>query len=193
MIPVTELRKGVTFEIEGAPYQVIEYHHVKMGRGGATIRVAVRNLQDGGVEVKTFNSGASVEPITTVKRKLQYLYSDPESGVFMDPGTYEQIEIPREILGSSINFLREGQTIDVLFWSLDGTRDKDEALGIELPPNVVLAVTEADPGVKGNSAANIYKQVKLENGLTVKAPLFIKVGDKIRVDTRTSQYVERAK
>lgn len=193
MIPVTDLRKGVTFEINGAPYIVLEYSHVKMGRGGATIRVTTRNLVSGAVEEKTFNNGASVEPVHTTKRKLQYLYSG-DTASFMDTQTYEQIEIDKKVLGSDLNYLKEGQTVDVLFWSFDGAQDKDDKpLGVELPPNLTLAVTQCDPGVRGNSATNIYKPATLENGLQVKVPLFIKVGDKIRVDTRTGQYVERAK
>lgn len=191
MLPVTDLRKGITFQIEGVPYKVVEYSHVKMGRGNATIRVTVRNLKTGSVEEKTYNSGASFDPITTIKRKLQYLYQDAENAIFMDPKNYDQVEIDKTILGNDLKYLREGQDIDVNFWA-DGARG-DQPLGVELPPNLVLKVIEADPGVKGNSATNIYKSVKLENGLTIKAPLFIKVGDKLRVDTRTGGYVERAK
>lgn len=185
MIPVTDLRKGTTFQVEGQPYKVLEYNHIKMGRGGATIRVSVRNLLSGSAKVKTFNSGAAVEPITTIKRRLQYLYQDGTGAVFMDPKTYDQVEIDKGSVEQELKFLKEGQETDVLFWD-------DRALGVDLPPNIVLLVTEADPGVRGNSAANFYKQVRLENGLMIKAPLFIKVGDRIRVDTRSLEYVERA-
>lgn len=184
MIPVTDLRKGVTFEMDGAPYKVLEYHHIKVGRGGATIRVSVRNLATGSQEEKTFNNGASVEPINTIKRRLQYLY-EADDAVFMDPKTYEQVEIAKDALANELSFLKEGQQVDVSFWD-------EKPLGVELPPNVTLAVTEADPGVKGNSTSNFYKPAKLENGLQVKVPLFVKVGDRVRVDTRTGAYVERA-
>lgn len=184
MIPVTDLRKGVTFEMDGEPYKVLEYHHIKIGRGGATIRVTLRNLATGSQEEKTFNNGASVEPINAIKRRLQYLY-EGDNAVFMDPKTYEQVEIEKEAIEQELSFLKEGQQVDVLFWD-------EKPLGIELPPNVTLTITETDPGVKGNSASNFYKPAKLENGLQVKVPLFIKVGDKVRVDTRTGQYVERA-
>lgn len=184
MIPVTDLRKGTTFEQGNQPFKVLEYNHIKMGRGGATIRVSVRNLQSGTVEEKTYNNGASVFSINTVKRRLQYLYG-ADNAVFMDPKTYEQIEISRDVLGREMAFLKEGENVDVLFW-------EDKALGIELAPKVTLTVVEADPGIKGNSASNFYKPAKLENGLTVKVPLFIKVGDEVRVDTRTGEYVERA-
>lgn len=184
MIPVTELRKGVTFQLEGEPYKVVEYNHIKMGRGGATIRVVIRNLRNGAIETKSFNNGSSFERIITNKKKLQYLYSDEVNASFMDPRTYEQQDISREVLGTDVAYLQDGQMVDVMFWD-------EQALGVELPPNVTLKVVEADPGVKGNSATNIFKQVKMENGLIVKAPLFIKPGDKLRVDTRTGDYVER--
>lgn len=185
MIPVTELRAGATFQMDGTPYVVVQYTHVKMGRGSATIRVSCRNLRSGSVEEKTFNSGGTVEPITTTKRSLQYLYSDGQNAVFMDPKTYEQVEVAKNILGEQINFLREGQVVNVLFWD-------EQALGVDLPPSVVLKVTETDPGLKGNSATNVYKPATLENGLRVKVPLFIKIGDKVKVDTRSGEYVERA-
>lgn len=183
MIPVTDLRKGATFEINGIPYIVLEYNHIKMGRGGATIRITTRNLESGAVEEKTFNNGGNVSGISTRKRKLQYLYS-ADTAAFMDPHTYEQIELPLKVLGTDVAYLKEGQAVDVLFWD-------DRPMGIELPPNVTLTVTECDPGVKGNSASNFYKPATFENGLTSKVPLFIKVGDKVRVDTRTGTYVER--
>lgn len=184
MIPVTELRKGTTYEQNGVPYIVIEYHHIKMGRGGAVIRITTRNLETGAVEEKTFNNGGSVSPINTRKRKLQYLYST-DSAMFMDPLNFEQVEVSLKVLGTDVAYLKEGQAVDVLFWD-------ERPLGVELPPNIILIVSEADPGVKGNSATNLYKPATLENGLQVKVPLFIKVGDRIRVDTRTGQYVERA-
>ena len=191
MIPVTDLRKGATFEINGVPYIVLEYNHIKMGRGGATIRITTRNLESGAVEEKTFNNGGTVSGISTRKRKLQYLYS-ADSAAFMDPQSFEQIEIPLKVLGTDIQYLKEGSTADVLFWSFGDAQDKDDRpLGVDLPPNVTLTVKECDPGVKGNSASNFYKPATLENGLNVKVPLFIKAGDKIRVDTRTTMYVER--
>ncbi|MBI4033269.1 MAG: elongation factor P [Candidatus Blackburnbacteria bacterium] len=189
MIPVTELRAGATFEISGTPYQVTKYEHVKVGRGNATIRITARNLKTGGSEQMSFNSGATVEPILTTKRQLQYLYSaahhaDSANVVFMDPKTYEQVEVGKRVLGDAVLFLQEGQSVNVLFWD-------DNALSVDIPPSVVLTVAETGPGVKGNSATNIYKPATLENGLTVKVPLFINTGDKVKVDTRTGEYVER--
>src|SRR5687768_12086330 len=113
MIPVTDLRKGATFQINGVPYVVIEYNHIKMGRGGATIRVTVRNLETGAVEERTFNNGSSVDRINTIKRKLQYLYSS-DAAFFMDPQTYEQVEVSLKVLGTDLAYLKEGQAVDVM-------------------------------------------------------------------------------
>lgn len=189
MIPVTDLRNGTTFKQDGTPFVVLKYAHIKMGRGSATIRVTVRNMRTSSVEEKTFNSGGTVEPIVTTKRQLQYLYTDSSNTVFMDPKTFEQMEVAKNILGERAHFLREGQVVDVLFWSQE---DSSAALDVSLPPNVVLSVVQTDPGLKGNSATNVYKPATLENGLTVKVPLFIKIGDKVKVDTRSGEYVERA-
>ena len=192
MIQVTDLRAGKTFQVNGVPFVVTKYAHTKMGRGGATIRIGMRNLKNGSVEEKTFNSGATVESTSTTKRRHQYLYSDGSSAVFMDARSFEQVEIPRDIVGKEINYLREGQEVDILFWSQRDSGDGEEkALGIDLPPNVNLTVSECDPGLKGNSATNVFKPAKLENGISVKVPLFIKIGDKVKIDTRTGEYVER--
>jgi elongation factor P len=165
-----------------------------MGRGGAVVKVTVRNLETGSIEEKGFSSNISFEEVYTQKRKLQFLYKDTSMAVFMDPQTYEQVEIPLTILKDQLLFLKEGESADVLFWSFGSAQDKDDrVLSIELPPKIVLTVTQTDPGVKGNSATNIYKPAVLENGLKIKVPLFIKEGEKVRVDTRTGEYIERVK
>ena len=150
------------------------------------MKLSVRNLSTGGLEQKTLSSSVKVEEIETVKKRMQFLYGDSSVASFMDPGTYEQIEIPLEVLGEAINFIKEGEEVDVLFWD-------EKALSVDIPPKVTLEVSETPPGVKGDTASNVYKPAVLENGLKVKVPLFIKTGDKIRVDTRTGEYVERAK
>lgn len=170
----------------GKPYQVIKYSLIKMGRGGAVVKVSARNLEKGTVNEISYSSNVTVEEANTSKRKLQYLYKDAISAVFMDPKSFEQIEIALDIIGEQIKFVKEGDSVDVLFW-------EDKALSIELSPKVELKVIEADPGVKGNSATNIYKPAVLENGLQLKVPLFINPGDRVRVDTRTGEYIERAK
>ena len=188
MIPVTDLRAGRAFQINGTPYQVTNYLHVKVGRGNATIKVTSRNLKTGSIEEKTFNSGATVEPISTLKKKMQFLYKTPLAASFMDPQTFEQIDVKTQILGKTLNFLKEGELADLLIWS----KDDQEVLSVELPPKIALEVKDTPPGVKGNSASNVYKDAILENGLTVKVPLFIKPGEKVLVDTRSGEYIERA-
>ncbi len=184
MITATDLKNGTTFLSDGKPYKVIKYTHTKLGRGGATVRVSARNLENGELKEITFDSGNKVEEISTVKKQMQYLYKDEESAFFMDPNTYEQVEIDLDVLRETAFFLKEGSEANVLFWG-------QRALSVEIAPKVDLEVVETDPGVKGNSATNIYKPAKLENGITIKVPLFIRVGDKIKVDTRTLEYIER--
>ena len=186
MVNVTDLKGGTAFLHYGKPFAVIKYNLIKMGRGSATVRVTARNLSTGGMEEISYQSNASVEEAETSKRKLQYLYKDATTAYFMDPITFEQIEIPLTILGDQVAYIKEGSEATVLFWG-------ETALSVDLPPKVVLTVTECDPGVKGNSASNIFKSAVLENGLSVKVPLFIKVGEKVRVDTRSGEYIERAK
>lgn len=185
MINATDLKNGTTFLIESKPYSVVRYEHIKVGRGGATIKVSLRNLETGSLSERSFTPNNKFDEIVTQKKRLQYLYQDGENASFMDPMTYEQTDINLEILGDKISFIKEGSEVDVLFWG-------DKALSIDIPPKIALKVIDTAPGVKGNSAANIYKPAKLENGLSVKVPLFINIGDKIRIDTRTSSYVERA-
>lgn len=186
MINSTDLKNGVAFQQYGKPYQVIKYSLIKMGRGGAVVKVQVRNLETGSVEEKSFSSNVAVDEANTYRKILQYLYKDDSNAFFMDPKSFEQVEIPLSVLGDSILFLKEGENANILFWD-------DKALSVELPPKVALTVKECDPGVKGNSATNLYKPAVLENGMNVKVPLFIKAGEKIIVDTRDSSYIERAK
>jgi elongation factor P len=186
MINATDLKNGATFLQYGKPYQVIKYSLIKMGRGGAVVKVTTKNLETGSIEEKSFSSNVSVEEVNTLKRKLQYLYQDSRNAVFMDPKSYEQVEISLVILGEQKTYLKEGEAVDILFWD-------EKPLSVELSPNVILEVASTDPGVKGNSATNIYKPAILENGLKIKVPLFIKQGEKIKVDTRTGEYLERVK
>lgn len=186
MLNATDLRSGTTFELNGTPYVVTRYTHTKMGRGGATIRVEARNLKTGNVEEKTFGSGDKVPQAQTRKQKMQFLYKDDQKVFFMDSSNFGQIEIASRILGGDTRFLKEGQSVDVFFWN-------DEPLFVSLPPNVALEVIDTVPGVRGNSATNVWKPATLEGGFEVKVPLFIKVGERIRVDTRTGEYVERVK
>ncbi len=186
MIGSTDLKNGVTFLHYGKPYQVTKYSLIKMGRGGAVVKILARNLLSGSNEEISYSSNVSVEEANTFKRSLQYLYKDAVNAFFMDPRSFEQIEIPLKVLGDQILFVKEGSDASVLFWD-------EQALSIDIPPKVALTVAETDPGVKGNSASNVFKSATLENGLTVKVPLFIDKGEKITIDTRTWEYIERAK
>lgn len=186
MMSVTDLRAGVTFLFEGKPYRVIKYGLLKMGRGGATVRVTARNLMSGAVEDKTFSSNVKVDEVITSKRKLNFLYSDNKLATFMDPKNFEQVEVPVELIRDELSYVKEGELVDILFW-------EDKPLSVDIPPKVVLKVVDTGPGVRGNSATNVFKSARLENNLEVKVPLFIKQGDLVRVDTRTGEYIERAK
>lgn len=186
MINSTDLKNGTTFLSFDKPYKVIKYSLIKVGRGGATVRVTARNLLTGTIEEKTYSSNVKVEDIQTIKRQLQFLYIDSGNTIFMNPESYEQVEIPLSVIKDELPFIKEGETVDILFW-------EDRALSVDIAPKVTLKVVDTDPGVKGNTASNVYKPAKLENGITVKVPLFINKGDSIRVDTRTSEYEERAK
>jgi elongation factor P len=184
MIVVSELRAGVIFEESGNLLQVLSYEHIKMGRGSANIKVKVKNLRSGSTTEKSFINGAKVNDVAVLKRDHQYLYKDGESACFMNPQTFEQISVPLKVIDGD-EFLKEGDTYSISF--LDA-----EPLSVNLPPKVDLAVVETAPGVKGNSATNVFKDAVLENGLTTKVPPFIKIGDKVRVDTRTGAYTEKA-
>jgi elongation factor P len=190
MIAATNLKNGATFLSNRAPYKVIKYNLIKMGRGGATVRVTAKNLLTGTVEEKTFSSNVKVDEVATQKKKLQYLYQDGVNAIFADSTTFEQTEIPTSVIKEELPFIKEGDSIDILFWDDEGMQ---KPLSVDIPPKVVLEVMETSPGVKGNSASNVYKDAVLENGIKLKVPLFITSGDKIRMDTRTGEYVERAK
>ncbi len=185
MIVVTELRAGIIFEETGNLLQVQSYEHIKMGRGSANIKVKVKNLRTGATTEKSFINGAKVNDVSVFKRDLQYLYKDLDNAYFMNPQSFEQVEIPLKLIGSDVDFLKEGESVNVSFLG-------SEALSINLPPKMVFEVLETAPGVKGNSATNVFKDAVLENGITLKVPPFIKIGDKVRVDTRTGAYTEKA-
>ncbi len=183
MLVVSELRAGIIYEQDGQLLQVISYEHIKLGRGSANIKVKVKNLRTGSTTEKSFINGAKVNDVSVIKKEMQFLYKDPDVAYFMNPTNFEQITIPLSIIEGEA-FLKEGDTYSVSFLG-------QEALSVMLPPKVDLKVADTAPGVKGNSASNVFKDATLENGIKVKVPLFINVGDKVRVDTRTSAYTER--
>jgi elongation factor P len=184
MISVNELRAGVTFQEDGELYQVLAYEHIKMGRGSANIKIKARNVKKGSVITRSYINGASVQEISLNKRELQYLYKDSEFAYFMDPRSYEQISVSLKNL-PGFEYLREGETAMVEFFH-------NEPLGLVLPPKVTLKIAQTDPGVKGNSTSNVYKDAVLENGVKTRVPLFINTGDAIVVDTRDGSYTKRA-
>lgn len=184
MISVTELRGGIVYEEDGQLLQVLSYEHIKMGRGSATIKVRVRNVRSGSITDKSFISGARVQNIAVAKKELQYLYKDEDTANFMDPATYEQTTIPLTAIAGH-EYLKEGDTYIISFF-------KGEPLALNLPPKVDLKVIETGPSIRGNSATNIFKDAELENGIKTKVPLFIDVGDVVRIDTRSGAYTEKA-
>jgi elongation factor P len=185
MIDVNQLRRGVTFEHEGTLYKVTEYSHHKPGRGKATIRVGVRDLRSGANLQLTFTSGDRVEDVRLDKRPMQYLYDDGIFYVFMDTETYEQKRVNHHVMGEDAQFLKDNLELELLVF-------EGEVIDYNLPPNVDLEVVDAEMAVAGDTASGATKEVVTETGLKVRTPLFVDVGDVIRVDTRTQEYVTRA-
>jgi elongation factor P len=184
VIDVNELRSGVTFELDGHLYKVIEYSHHKPGRGKATIRTKVRDLRSGSVLEKTFSSGDRVQDIRLDHRVVQFLYRDGEIYHFMDLDSYEQPALNASILSDAVGYLTEGLEVKLTFF-------EGEPLDIELPTAVDLKVVQAEMAVKGDTATGANKTVTTETGLKVQVPLFVETGNTIRVDTRTGNYVTR--
>jgi elongation factor P len=184
MIDVNELRKGTTFTVDGELYRVLDYQHIKPGRGNATIRVQVRNIRTGTTREMTFNSGSRVEDIRLETRIVEYLYNDGEFLNFMDIENYEQPQVRADTFGNDVLFLKENTQIKLS--SFDG-----EYIDYELPTTVEHEVVEAENAVAGNTATGANKQVITETGLKVQTPLFVNTGDVIRIDTRNGEYVTR--
>ena len=184
MIDVNELRRGVTFTMDGELYKVLEYQHHKPGRGKATIRTTLRNLRTGATIQQNFISGDRVEDIRVERRGVQYLYNDGDLYHFMDTETYEQTALAKSVLDDQVLYLKESMELVLSMY-------EDEPLDVELPTTVEMEVIEAEMAVAGDTATGAMKKVKLETGLQVQVPLFVEVGDVIRVDTRTGEYVTR--
>jgi elongation factor P len=178
MIPVTSLRPGVTYEEHGDIFEVLMYNNMHMRKTSSVVQVKVRSLKKGATTEKSFSSNGEVNPVRIEKKVLQFLYKDNDSCYFMDPQTFEQIAVHIKNLNGS-NYLKEGENATISFHG-------EQALSLILPPKIKLKVSDTNPGVKGNSATNVYKDATLENGLTTKVPLFINIGDEIILDTRTA-------
>jgi len=185
MISVNDFKTGVTIVFEDVVYQVVDFQHVKPGKGAAFVRAKLKNVKTGGSVEKTFRGGEKVARAHLDKREMQYLYSDGDGFVCMDNENYEQITIGKGDIGDGAKWLMENMTIGVLLYN-------GEIMGIELPNFVELTVTETEPGIKGDTATGATKNAKLESGAVVQVPLFVNEGDRLRIDTRTGQYMERA-
>ncbi|MDD3481168.1 MAG: elongation factor P [Patescibacteria group bacterium] len=185
MLSITDLKTGVIFEIAGEPWQVLEQEHSKTGRAGAVLRTKIKNLETGATVGKTFQGSDKFEPVRIERKKAQYLYLD-NGLVFMDTETYEQFTLGKEVVGNATNFMKEGDEVQLMLY-------KGRAIAVELPIKVSLKVTEAPEADKGNTATAATKQITLETGYKLNAPMFVKQGDSIIVDTRDGSYVERAK
>lgn len=184
MISVNDLRTGITIEVEGTLYTVVEFLHVKPGKGAAFVRTKLKNLETGAVLERTFRAGERVSRAHIETREMQYLYQSGDEYYFMDSETYEQVALTRDLLGDGTYFLKENMTVHVQFY-------QGRAIGVDLPTFVELEVVETDPGLKGDTATGGSKPAKLETGLVVQVPLFVQQGEKIRVDTRTKEYLSR--
>ena len=180
----SDMKNGLRIELSGDPYTVLYFQHVKPGKGGAFVRTKIKNLRNGKIVEKTFRAGEKLTPADVEDRTMQYLYHDGDSYVFMDTESYDQIPFSDAQLGDSTKYLLENLEVDVLFW-------KNNPIDVELPAFIVAVVTQCDPGMKGDTAQGATKPATLETGAVVQVPLFIKEGEKLRVDTRTGEYVER--
>ena len=186
MISAGDFRNGITFEENGQVIQVVEFQHVKPGKGAAFVRTKTRNVISGAVVEKTYNPTDKF-PVAYVERKdMEYSYNDGTLYYFMDPETYEQVPIGEDLLGDAFKFVKENMICKVLSY-------KGNVFGIEPPTFVELEVTQSEPGVRGDTATNVTKAATLETGAVVRVPIFINEGDVIRIDTRTGEYLERAK
>lgn len=185
MISVNDLRPGVTVELEGGVWQVVEFLHVKPGKGAAFVRTKLKNLQTSVVLERTFRAGERVEQAHVENRAMQYLYNSGTEYVAMDTETFEQLSLTEETLGDAVKFLKENMEIEVQLY-------QGQPIGVDLPNTVELAVVETDPGLKGDTASGGSKPATLETGAVVQVPLFINIGDVLKVDTRSGEYLSRA-
>jgi elongation factor P len=185
VISTNDFRTGLTIEIDGEVYQVVEFQHVKPGKGAAFVRSKLKNLRTGAVVEKTFNAGEKLPRARVERKEVQYLYSDGAGYNFMDMETYDQVSLTAEQLGEAVKYLKENMTIHMLMF-------QGKSIGIDLPNIVELAVVETAPGIKGDTASGGSKPATLETGAVVQVPFFINIGDVLQIDTRTGNYIKRA-
>jgi len=185
MIDVTEARKGATFELDGKLFTVIDFQHIKIGRGSAQVRLKMRDIRAGHTTERTFQSGDRLKDVQVMQRPAQYLYQEDEFYYFMDQDTFDQVPMNAEQLGDSLNYLKEGIIVQLSTYEGD-------AIGMDMPLSVELEISETGPSFKGNTAQGGTKPAVMETGITVQVPMFLNSGDIIKVDTRTGNYLERA-
>jgi len=186
MYQPTDLKKGVVCQIDGKPFRVTEYSQKVMGRGGSIVNVKLKNLIDGSVIPKTFKGQEKIERAEVSNKTVQYLYANDQDFFFMDPDTFDQFELGADVVDTAANYLKEGDMLNLQFFG-------DRVINVELPKNLYLEVTYTEDVVKGDTTSSVLKDAKLETGLSVKVPSFIKTGDIISVDTVTGEYRERKK
>lgn len=184
MYETSDFRNGLKIEYDNQPYVIVEFQHVKPGKGNAFTRTRIRNLIDGRTLEPTFKSGERVKKPDVEDKTMQYLYAEGDALTFMDTHNYEQVGIPRENLGDQGAFLKENMEVAVLFWN-------GRAVAVDLPKSVNLKITETEPGFRGDTATNTTKSATVETGAKIQVPLFINEGDLVRIDTQTGKYVER--
>jgi elongation factor P len=185
-VSTNDFKNGMTLELDGTLFQIIEFQHVKPGKGGAFVRSKLRNVKTGAVIERTFNAGVKVGLAIVERKDMQYLYGDGVDFVFMDLDSYEQIHVPPEVMGATSDYLTEGGQAQVV--THDGV-----PLSVDLPASMVLTIRKTDPGVKGDTRTGSMKPATLETGIVVNVPLFVEEGEKVKVDTRTGAYIERVK
>ena len=186
MITAGDFRNGITFEMDGNVYSIVEFQHVKPGKGAEFVRTKIRDVINGGVVERTFNPTEKFPTAYVERKDMEYVYNDGELYYFMDPETYEQTPIGEDVLGDALKFVKENMVCRILSY-------KGNIFGIEPPTFVELQVTKTDPGFKGDTATNATKPAVLETGAEIKVPMFIDEGEMIRIDTRTGEYMERVK
>ena len=184
MYSTTDFRKGLKIEIDGTPFEIIEFQHFKPGKGGAMVRTKLRNILNGRVLDNTFRSGEKVDRPNLESRDMQFLYHEGEQLVFMDMTTYDQMHMDAEATDGKANYLKDGQECRVLLYN-------EKPLDIEIPASLVLEVTETEPGAKGDTVSNVTKPATLETGVVIQVPIFVNIGDCVKVDTRTNGYLGR--
>jgi elongation factor P len=185
VVSTNQFRNGMHIELDGQIWRIVEFQHVKPGKGGAFMRTKLKSLSAGSVVDRTFRAGEKFPRVRTEQKNMQYLYDSGDEVVFMDEATFEQLSLPHSLIEDELMFIQPSSTVQVMFVG-------GEPSGLDLPSSVVLEVTETEPGIKGDTVSNVSKPATLETGAVVQVPLFVNVGDKIKVDPREKRYIQRA-